>query len=222
MNKTIRGWTEEELLLLAKLWPTERDMDVILASFPGKSLTTIRWRAFRLGIRRPKRHLERGHNIIDSMSELDLSWLAGFIDGEGTIGLYRHPDGFVASVVISNTNLPVLLHVFRLTGCGGIYKKPTRKSGHVQGYHFRVNERTAVDALVRRLLPHLRIKKSQAELMIQVLEADKAGSMTKDTLERFLDKFGKLNGRGGLAVGDDPYSTLFQEYKVNRNRRRGR
>ena len=108
----------------------------------------------------------------------DMSYLAGFFDGEGCITTFRnhvkrHPGEFsyCLKMNVSNTNLEVL-KIFEAAFGGGIFtKKP--KEGFKQAYVWQINGVAAKEVL-KQLLPHLVVKKAEAELALQFPIREKA------------------------------------------------
>jgi len=110
-------------------------------------------------------------------SEPDLAWLAGIVDGEGTIGIHRtnvksqkHPY-LRPHIQIANTDLRILekarviltaitgrLHNTVVTNKGG--------NGQKKGYRIAANTQSAAVLLLPLLIPHLAGKREQAELVL--------------------------------------------------------
>lgn len=95
-----------------------------------------------------------------------LAYLAGIVDGEGTIGFVKvrntlHPS---FGIGMSNYEIVEMFHQkYRPAKKIQIERVPNRKVI----YRFRLMGRHSVQPLLRELLPYLRIKKSQAELVLQ-------------------------------------------------------
>ena len=94
------------------------------------------------------------------------AYIAGIIDGEGTIALARvHPQEMPSpELSISNTNLEVLKWIQKRTG-GRIQKKKAMKANHRDAYVLRLRRSHALRVL-KIVIPFLLIKKQQAELLI--------------------------------------------------------
>jgi len=112
------------------------------------------------------------------MSELEYAWAAGFLEGEGSIGIYEARDrGKNASwmdphIEAYNTELPLLQHLQKILG-GKIYLKA--KAGSNYGSHHRykdyyrwgVHRREAL-RVAKLILPYLNgVKKKKAEEIIE-------------------------------------------------------
>lgn len=105
---------------------------------------------------------------VDALSELDCAYLAGLIDGEGSIYVLRHTGRgekltFYPAVSIAMTHRGVLDWVAALFGLS-VSDVPRSPDGWRDQNSFRIHGKRAV-ALCRRLLPYLRVKCEQARLV---------------------------------------------------------
>ena len=96
-----------------------------------------------------------------------IAWAAGFIDGEGCIRLCRPRRGFgyhCAPVIsVTNTNLPALELLKQLFG-GTIHWHD--KSRPKWTWVWRLQAKKNVYPCLERLLPHLLVKRAEAELLL--------------------------------------------------------
>lgn len=78
-------WQANEAEKLRELWPGKPWREISEA-FPGRSRANIRARAQRMGVFR-QRFIESPEMVdaIENLSETEVAYIAGFIDGEGTI-----------------------------------------------------------------------------------------------------------------------------------------
>jgi len=102
----------------------------------------------------------------------DLAYLAGFIDGEGCIGIHhrgkakgRKP---TVRVSITNTNKDILIWCQNFIGLGGTLKvhDKNRNSNWKTAYRLEYDCKKA-EALLKMIVPYLRVKKEQALLAIE-------------------------------------------------------
>jgi hypothetical protein len=109
------------------------------------------------------------NRFINLISLMDLSYLAGLVDGEGSICLNKvgrkgmqnlHPQ-----ISITNTNKEILDWVGIIVGWGTVSGKP-RMPRHKPAYNWRINGHLAIQ-FAKALLPYLRIKKIQATTLIE-------------------------------------------------------
>ena len=111
-------------------------------------------------------------------TDTELAWLAGIVDGEGTIGLhrtnakrYKHPY-LRPHFQIANTDLRILEKVRGImTAITGrphnlVVTNDKRPEGHKIGYRVAANTQSAMVLLLPLLMPHLVGKREQAELVL--------------------------------------------------------
>lgn len=112
-----------------------------------------------------------------NLSLADAAYLAGLIDGEGSIAVSRTKTsasakackrGFAyrSSVTITMTDLPVLEWVKRTAGVGNICVKKARSRNHKQAWSWTAWSNEAA-SLLDQILPYLRVKAGQAENLIE-------------------------------------------------------
>jgi len=109
------------------------------------------------------------YQTLKTLSPLDAGYLAGLIDGEGTITLSRRNLNKHRSLVVtvSNTELNILKHVQDITGVGKITNKRITKANHTPSFTYQVANRQALDIL-KQIADHLQSYKAhRAHLAIQ-------------------------------------------------------
>jgi hypothetical protein len=133
-------------------------------------------------------------------------WLAGFVDGEGWIGLASGSFGTPkATLTIGNTNLEALEAIQVYTGAGNV-KPATNGSLDKPMWQWKVGRSADIGAICERLLPHLNVKWRQAELMIRWVETsdgnrggpgrnERIASYAQERIEIYAE-FKALNKRG--------------------------
>jgi len=96
------------------------------------------------------------------------AYLAGLIDGEGSITLTTQNKGQFPQpqLSISNNNLKVLQWVKRKLKCGSIVKKYPRKPTHSLSYGWQINRAGRVMEVLGNIKDFLIIKKPQAMLIL--------------------------------------------------------
>jgi hypothetical protein len=109
------------------------------------------------------------YRIARNLSAPDAAYLAGLIDGEGTIALTRRHACEHRHVVvsISSTELELLAWTKATTGVGKITRKRTVSDRHAPGLTYSVSNRQALDVL-GAVAPYLRsYKRFRAHLVLQ-------------------------------------------------------
>lgn len=102
----------------------------------------------------------------------DLAYLAGFIDGEGCIGIHhrgkakgRKP---TVRVSITNTDKNILIWCKNFIGLGGTLKIHNKNGNNKWKTAYRLEyDCKKAEALLRMVVPYLKIKKEQALLAIE-------------------------------------------------------
>ena len=94
---------------------------------------------------------------------MNLDYVAGFMDGEGTICINKGTNNPL--VAIPQTNENVLLIVKELIGKGNVYKVKKRESKHKQLFQWVVSGVDAIEFL-EKIVDKLIVKRSEAETLI--------------------------------------------------------
>lgn len=100
------------------------------------------------------------------MSTTEKAWLAGFIDGEGSIGFYlagrnrTYPAWYIS---VPNTHKGSLDYCKIITGTGTVVKKKAATERTKEQFQWRVNPQREIAAILKQIFPYLVIKRAQAE-----------------------------------------------------------
>lgn len=116
---------------------------------------------------------------VDDLPETFWAYLAGIIDGEGTISVYS----IGAQLTIANTHLPLLVTIQEKLGCGSIQTLGMRGGRTSQAYKWGCYA-TGLRRILPKILPYLIIKKPHAELMLEFLDPQfrrKTGTRVSNT-----------------------------------------
>lgn len=131
------------------------------------------------------------------------AYLAGFIDGEGSIMLVKRNSrgGCHLRVAISNTHEGVLRWVSEVTGIGKTYRLSPSTERHKAGFAWRAHGDGA-QTLLRQIRPYLIIKSAQADAGIDAHErlknaSDKADHVWQEEAARHMKH---MNARGPLTT----------------------
>jgi len=106
------------------------------------------------------------------MKETEKAYLAGIIDGEGTVSivrLFNHGDKvyYVASVEVSNTNLKLLNWISERVGGSKVPDRRKLVNGQKIVYRLGLRDRLAENVL-REVSSYLVLKDRQAELVMEL------------------------------------------------------
>lgn len=106
---------------------------------------------------------------MNQLSAADSAYIAGLIDGEGTITLSRRHrnENRQLCISISSTERQMLEFVLIATGVGKITNKVTSSRRHSPSFTYAVSNRQALD-LLKQVSPILKsYKKRRADLILQ-------------------------------------------------------
>lgn len=106
---------------------------------------------------------------VSTLSQVDAAYIAGVIDGEGTITLSRKHknDNRQLSITISNTEMPLLKYIIDTIAAGKITNKKVYKNNHTPSMTYAISNRQALDLLIQAT-PFLKTyKKERAELILK-------------------------------------------------------
>lgn len=122
------------------------------------------------------------------LNAIDASYIAGLVDGEGTITLTRkhQNENRQLCVSISSTEIDLLNFVLSATGVGKITNKKPSESHHAHSYAYAVYNRQAL-ALLENICQFLRsYKRDRAELILQeyLIVTPRNGKYTSELLSR--------------------------------------
>lgn len=109
----------------------------------------------------------------------DLAWLAGIIDGEGSIFVMRNTRtdrertfNYVMRICVQSTDDIMARECLNITGEGYTFPVYEKRENQQNSLKWQVNGKKAVRVL-KALLPYLKVKKDQAESAISFQETTK-------------------------------------------------
>ena len=137
-------------------------------------------------------------NTVGSRSNTDLAYIAGFLDGDGSIYVQLKPNptykyGYqVAPYVVlfqSSKDREKFVRVCKLIGVGHLR---VRNDGILE---YIISKHDEIQSFLKRIYPFVILKKRQIELMIQILKQKERISTKKDfaSLLRLIDSYRGLN-----------------------------
>ena len=136
---------------------------------------------------------------IKKLKPVDTSYIAGLIDGEGTITLSRKNwwRQRCLTVVISNNEYKILKWTLGTIGTGIITKKRTYKKEHSPSFAYKIHNQQAL-SLLEKITPYMQsYKKERAKLVLKNYTklTPRNGKYSKDILnkrEKFIETFFKM------------------------------
>lgn len=134
----------------------------------------------------------------------ELAYIAGVIDGEGTIGIYRlrSPSRYQMKLCISNTSWPLLEWIRERVG-GALVCVAKATSKHREGWQLVVSQYQAAPLLLG-CREYLQVKQAQADLALRYMDEYRPASGNSPSEEEvarrrwYWDETRRLNRRGPL------------------------
>jgi len=190
-------WTKEQDELLKRKYMKGKKQE-LLELFPDKNYQTIVRKANRIGLKKNKiLFFEKLSNpkLLSEMklTNLEIGYIAGIIDGEGTIGLcYNKTEDIIdGHILVSNTSTELMNWLKTTLKIGRIRRKSGKKEKLRKKvcYLYYITRISEMEKLLELIKGFLIIKKEQAKLMLKFCEI-------KKNKERFLlrDDKGKIVG----------------------------
>jgi len=168
-------WTKQEIQILkenaGKM--TAREIGSLL----GKSRWSVLWKAKELGI-----SLQRRISLPKlALSEAEKGYLAGIIDGEGTITISevrsRKEHEYRPEIIITNTSDKLINHIINLLKKSGLdyFYVPNKQNKKLKRRkplrEVRITSHARVLAFLQMLLPYLILKRRQADIVINFIRS---------------------------------------------------
>lgn len=107
------------------------------------------------------------YKITNRLNTVDAAYIAGLIDGEGTVTLTRkhRNENRQLAITISNTEKSLLDFVLSTIGAGKITRKRTTSLHHTPSYTYAIYNRQAL-SLLEQVHPYLRTYKVKRSTII--------------------------------------------------------
>ena len=136
---------------------------------------------------------------VNSLDVADAAYIAGLIDGEGTITLSKihRNENRQLVVSISNNERQLLEYILKVTGAGIITTKRTYSESHRQNFTYKISNRQAL-SLLNQISCYLHSYKEKRALLIidKYLELTPRNGKYTDELnkkrQQFIENFFKL------------------------------
>jgi hypothetical protein len=101
-------------------------------------------------------------------------YIAGFLDGEGSIITAAHRYNHFIRIVLANTHEPTLLAIQKRLGFGNIHKRPSKNPKHKTLFVLYIDNFDRIEELLRMVRPYLYIKADKANEAFKVIDKRKA------------------------------------------------
>jgi hypothetical protein len=146
------------------------------------------------------------------IKQTDLAWLAGIIDGEGSIGVgYRESkNSYQTQIQLENTNVALMDRAVSIAESVGVNPRlTTRVKNQLKNpkwkvsYRYCITKHSEIELLLQALIPHLTAKKAQAILLLEWVQ-------DRQSLGR--------SPRGHLMPHTEKSKQIYQKLKeINKN-----
>lgn len=142
---------------------------------------------------------------------MNVSYIAGLFDGEGCIyGRVGHFLRFAVS--ITNTNEKVLQEVKTFLGYGKIRRRYDGHPKHLPIYTWIIHHRVDVDKFLNLLLPHLIVKREEAEQLLREIKNHGYRNSLRDVPIEVLRKYHKhMTVREMAKIFGVAHSTIWEK-----------
>lgn len=140
--------------------------------------------------------------VVPQLAATDAAYIAGIVDGEGTISLTRRHrnENRQLEISVSNTDVNLLLYLKQTICAGRITNKRTCQENHTASSTYSISNRQALH-LVEQILPYLKTYKAKrAQLVLEnyVRLTPRNGFYTAETARlrrEFIQRFMRANPR---------------------------
>jgi hypothetical protein len=194
-------WSKKEQEFLRQNYHSLKAREI--AKVLGRPLRGVIWEASRLGLGKNGKNRTTKLNF-DGIRREDIAYMAGFIDGEGTITLNLGSSGkwWSPYVGVINTDFNVMDFFAKIFGRRASLKKDKRL-GRNDAYGVEITSLREVYEFLQIIYPYLRVKKEQAKLLLEYCKLRLARfQQPLNAQEReIVEKIRELNRRGRLNDG---------------------
>lgn len=148
---------------------------------------------------------------IRAMKGTEAAYVAGIIDGEGSLTLVHRKrnemrgwESIEPHVRISNTNLELMKHLSVLLGARPYASHGRPKSHWKPQYTIGISAFAEIEALLERIIPYLVIKRRRAEIMLRLIRRRLAREPYTIADRELLEEFRRENRRGDARTRESP------------------
>lgn len=163
-----RKWSKKEDIIINECFPSISE-EKILLKLPKRTWNAIRRRAYQLKVYRRSKTELKIKKLKLNLSPEQKGYIAGIIDGEGSIGFKRRHKNPYPIVVITNTSQLLIDHLQATIGNELLSyksKRERKRENHQITYDLIIVGKNTLP-LLKEVLPYLIIKKKRAMLVIE-------------------------------------------------------
>lgn len=186
-----KSWDKKEVNLIKSLYSKNFSNDKI-GNTLKRNNNSVKQKINALG-------LKGRRNIIslNNKTRYDddfLYWLSGFIDGEGSISIFKFKKCYYARLSIANTNLNILKYIKNKLKFGGIQHQTHVHLNWKIGHHFQSNNTADLYNLFVQLKGKIILKEKQLNLALIFLKS--YSNKEEKNYNKYIIKSKKLNKKG--------------------------
>ena len=135
--------------------------------------------------------------VANQLSPTDAAYIAGFVDGEGSIMLLQRKNSIRVRMTVSNTDRNVLDWLCQTVGVSNIQAHRKETAKHRMAWQWDLNG-DGVASLLVQIRPYLKVKAVQADLAIEAMERlrDPVFKADHTWQDEWKEQMRKLNKRG--------------------------
>jgi hypothetical protein len=189
-------WSEKEQEFLIQNYGLLKARKI--ARILGRPLSGVRWEVARLGLRKNGKNRTIKFNF-NGITREDIAYIAGFIDGEGTITLnpVRGGKWWTPYVGVINTDFNIIGFFAKIFGRQASLKK-SKNLERNDAYGVEITSFREVYEFLQIIYPYLRVKKEQAKLLLKYCKIRLARSWQPVNIQEkeIVEKIRELNRRG--------------------------
>lgn len=134
---------------------------------------------------------------------VDAVYLAGIIDGEGSVMIQAKRNTVSIRVSVTNTYKPLIEWIRDITGLGGVYGGRIATERHAKRWDWWCDNEGA-ESLLRQIQPYMKVKAAQAALAIETQERLRDPALKADQTwqEEYRQRMKFMNRRGPRSQKD--------------------
>ena len=129
-------------------------------------------------------------------------YIAGFVDGEGCLSIYKHQDKrinkgytFYPKFTICSTNKYILSLLKRELG-GRIFISNKKSNTSKCVYALAIQDLESIETAIDKIYPHLILKRKQADILLKYCKIRKEGKEYSERENKLYNQIKELNRRG--------------------------
>ena len=135
------------------------------------------------------------------LSKVDIRYLAGFFDGEGSVGIYKDHGYHRVRIQIANKDIGVLEWVKSVAGNGHVYGNVVNNKTCSM---FQTSSGFAIN-LLRLIYPYLKVKRNQVELVLTFESVPRGYKLNEKELLRrddLANRVNRMNSMKGKKISE--------------------